>query len=84
MPMGALPEEQKNKLADDDGGFITTIVFHQRFFHSLFFTHCFSPTHLSTAVYPPLSLTVVSAVWWWCEAAATTHIIIYISIYIPN
>jgi len=52
-------EKQKNKLADD-GGLITTIVFHQRFFHSLFFTHCFSPTHLSTAVYPPLSLTVVS------------------------
>ena len=44
----------------------------------LFFTHCF------TAVHRPLSLTVVSAVWWWCEAAATTYIIIYISIYIPN
>jgi len=34
MPIGALQEMQKNKLADDGGGLTTTIVF-----HPLFFTH---------------------------------------------
>jgi len=43
MPIGALQEMQKNKLADDGGGLTTTIVFHQRFFHSLFSPTAFHP-----------------------------------------
>jgi len=51
----------------------------------LFFTHhVFHPLIHSRSQAALFDGSLCCVVWWWCEAAATTHIHIYISIYIPN
>ena len=84
MPIGAVPEMQKSKkinwlmtAAASPPPLFFTSAFFIHFFHPLLFPHSLIHSRSPTALFDGSFYCTVCGVWW-CEAAATTHSIIYI------